>query len=476
MAKWTTRSHGEPGSYMAGEVIHKKGGTCMVFVVSKSGTRLMPTSEYRARKLLKGGRAQISGRNPFTIRLLYRTTGSTQPVEYKCDTGYAHIGVSICTQKRELVNEQYDLLTTETEHHNDRRKYRRARRSRLRYRKPRFNNRKGLISEDGFAPSIRNKRDVHINIFRRYDDVLPITHAVFEMGQFDTQVLKAIAEGKPVPRGADYQHGERYGLETLREAVFTRDSYTCLICGKTSFKDGKILHVHHVGFWKNDRTNRMANLMTVCHQCHNSKNHKPGGKLYGLEPKFKPLAGATFMTTVRFNMYKKLQLAAPDVEFHMTYGAMTKLKRKSFGVKKSHANDAYSMGNFHPGHRTDFRQFKKLRRNNRILEKFYDKKLIDTRTGEKVSGSQLGCNRTKRSAPRNNPQNLRMYRGETVSKGRRSIRKRRYSIQPGDVVLLDNRKYFVIGAQHYGEYIALKIHSAVKITRLKVKRHANGWQ
>ena len=101
---------------------------------------------------------------------------------------------------------------------------------------------------------------------------------------------------------------------------------------------------------------------------------------------------------------------------------------------------------------------------------------INPATGEKVSGSQLGCNRTKRSAPRNNPQNLRMYRGETVSKGRRSIRKRRYSIQPGDVVLLDNRKYFVIGAQHYGEYIALKNHSAVKITRLKVKRHANGWQ
>ena len=448
----------------------------MVFVVSNSGIRLMPTSEYRARKLLKIGRAQVFHRNPFTIRLIYRMTGGTQPVEYKCDTGYAHIGVSICTQKKELVNEQYDLLTTETEHHNDRRKYRRARRNRLRYRKPRFNNRKGLICKDGFAPSIRNKRDVHIDIFKRYHRVLPITTGVFEMGQFDTQVLKAIAEGKPIPQGTDYQHGERYGIETLRDAVFTRDNYTCRVCGKSAFKDGKILHVHHVGFWKNDRTNRMANLMTVCHQCHNSTNHKPGGKLYGLEPKFKPLAGATFMTMVRFDMYKKLQLVALDVEFHMTYGAMTKLKRKSFGIKKSHANDAYSMGVFHPKHRTNFHQYKKLRRNNRILEKFYDKKLIDARTGEKVSGSQLGCNRTKRNTPRNNPQNLRVYRGIIVTKGKRAIRSARYEIRPETKLFFNGKRHTARGVHCNGTRVVLDNGKSVAVKKNKIICHPCGWQ
>ena len=159
----------------------------------------MPTNERHARRLLKSKRAEIYKRRPFTIRLLDREDGETQPIEYKCDTGYQHIGVSICTEKRELYNLQFDLLPDEAERHNDRRKYRNARRGRKRYRKARFNNRKGLITKDGFAPSICNKRDVHIDIFRRLHEVLPITEAVFEMGQFDTQVLKAVVEGNRIP-------------------------------------------------------------------------------------------------------------------------------------------------------------------------------------------------------------------------------------------------------------------------------------
>ena len=56
---------------------------------------------------------------------------------------------------------------------------------------------------------------------------MPITDITLEMGNFDTQVLKAKEEGKPLPQGADYQHGGRYGIATLREAVFFRDSYKC---------------------------------------------------------------------------------------------------------------------------------------------------------------------------------------------------------------------------------------------------------
>ncbi|MBR5951336.1 MAG: HNH endonuclease, partial [Actinomycetaceae bacterium] len=42
---------------------------------------------------------------------------------------------------------------------------------------------------------------------------------------------------------------------------------------------------HHVGFWKGDHTDRLSNLMTVCTKCHTAKNHKKGGKLFGLVPK-----------------------------------------------------------------------------------------------------------------------------------------------------------------------------------------------
>ena len=449
----------------------------MVAVISKTGIRLMPTSNYRARKLLKAGRAEIHKYRPFTIRLLDREDGAVQPVEFKMDTGYQHIGVSICSRSHEYISEQRDLLPDEPERHNDCRKYRRTRRNRLRHRKPRFNNRKGLMVKDGFTPSISNKRDVHVRIFEMYHSVIPVTSAYIEMGQFDTQLLKAIAEGKPVPQGTDYQHGERYGIATLREAVFTRDNYKCIVCGRTPFKNGAILHVHHVGYWKQDRTDRLSNLATVCEKCHTSKNHKPDGKLHGLEPDIKPLTGATFMTMVRFDMFDKLKAVAPDVIFHMTYGAKTKLQRKECHVKKSHTNDAYAMGTLHPKHRTDTSYYKKLRRNNRVLEKFYDAAYIDIRTGQKVKGAKIGCERNNRRMPRNNDRNLRIYHGQKVSEGRRSIRRARYTMQTGDVVLFEGKRYSVLGTLTYGKYVKLQNNSGTpNITNVTIIRHHNGWQ
>ena len=236
-----------------------------------------------------------------------------------------------------------------------------------------------------FAPSLRNKRDQHIQLFKVFLAVMPITKATFEMGQFDTQVLKAVEEGKPLPKGTDYQHGERYGYDTLREAVFSRDNYTCVVC-KKGIKQGKILRIHHLGYLKGDRSNRMSNLATVCTDCHTSKNHKQGGKLYGLKPKLKTFKGATFMTTVRWDMYRKLEeTCGNEVEFNVTYGAVTKEKRKELNIKKTHSNDAYCIGEYHPKHRADFEHLQKQRRNNRILRKFYDAKYIDVRDGSTKS-------------------------------------------------------------------------------------------
>ena len=72
-----------------------------VAVISKTGVRLMPTSEYRARKLLNSGKAIIYGYRPFTIQLTERETGALQPVELCVDTGYIHIGVSVKSEKHE---------------------------------------------------------------------------------------------------------------------------------------------------------------------------------------------------------------------------------------------------------------------------------------------------------------------------------------------------------------------------------------
>ena len=65
-----------------------------VCVVAPDKKPLMPTSEYRARKLLKNGKAVIFKHKPFTIMLTRIVSENMQPIEYCCDTGYKHIGVS----------------------------------------------------------------------------------------------------------------------------------------------------------------------------------------------------------------------------------------------------------------------------------------------------------------------------------------------------------------------------------------------
>lgn len=445
-----------------------------VAVLSSTGQKLMPTSNYKARKLLKSGRAEIYAYRPiFTIRLKDRKEGETQPIEYACDTGYQHVGVSIKSEKHEFVHAQYDMLSDETERHNDCRKYRRTRRTHKRYRKPRFDSRSKKNKE--MAPSLRHRRENQINLFESFCKVMPITSATFEMGKFDTQLLQAIADGEPLPEGKDYQQGSKYLFQTEREAVFSRDHYTCQVCGK-SIKDGVILHTHHIGFWKGYRSNRISNLLTVCEHCHTAKNHKSGGALWGMEPKSTNLSAATYMSTVRWSMYRELVLKHPEIDIHIQYGAKTSVTRKSLHLPKTHANDAYCIGSLHPRHRTAELIYQKKRRNNRILAKFYDAKYVDIRDGKKKSGAQLSCGRTNRRESRRTEKNERIYHGQKCSDGRVSVRRRHYALQNGDLVTYQGRKYFVSGTQNIGTYAKLIGGKPVPIKNVTVIKKGSGWQ
>ena len=441
-----------------------------VFVINANDERMMPTARVgHVRHLLKDGKAKIINRHPFTIKLTYKTTNYTQPIELCIDTGYSHIGVSVKSEKREYLARQYDLLSDEKQRHDNQRKYRRTRRNRLRYRKKRFNNR--AIPKGWLAPSLKHKAECHIDLIKRIYNNCPISNIYLELGQFDTQLLEALNMGKEV----DHQHGERYGIATLREAVFQRDNYICLFCGK-GLKDGVILHAHHVYFWKGRHGNRLSELATCCYKCHTPSNHKPGGKLYGYDKKMKQYTGAAFMNSVKWYIYNQVKAFASS-SVHITYGAATKVARSDLKLDKSHINDAYSMGKFHPSLRAPEEYFKKRRRNNRCLEKFYDAKYIDLRDGNIKAGKDLGCERTNRRELRNSPKSLRQYHSTKVSKGRRSIRKQRYIIQPGDVVLYNNYKYLAKGCQNNGTYVVLSgLSKPVSLKKCKLLFHCSGWQ
>lgn len=453
-----------------------------VYIISKNGERLMPTIRYgHVRHLLKDGKAVVFSRHPFTIQITYDTSEFFQPMEIGVDSGYEHVGVSVKSKKREYFSAQFDLLPDEKSRHDNCRKYRRTRRNRLRYRKCRFL--KDTKPEWWIAPSLKHKAEAQEQIVKNICAVAPIKKVTIEVGQFDPALLKAMQTEQDIPQGKDYQHGPLYFADSLRAAVFQRDNYTCQICGKSAIKDKVILHTHHALFWKHRHANTMNELITVCDHCHTSANHQPGGKLWGLNPKVPRLEGATFMNIVRWKIINDLRISLPSVEVCHTYGAVTSRKRKNHAIEKSHAMDAYCIGDFLPLQQTKIEYYQKRRRNNRCLEKFYDAKIMDMRDGSVKSGKDLGCNRTNRREPRNSEKSLRKYRGTVVKHGRRAIRRQRYSIQAGDMVSFKEYTVACHGTMSGGQSILLlnrkesPTGKAITASPKKVKLlyHVSGW-
>ncbi|MCD7873320.1 MAG: hypothetical protein LUG21_08615 [Clostridiales bacterium] len=149
------------------------------------------------------------------------------------------------------------------------------------------------------------------------------------------------------------------------------------------------------------------------------------------------------MNTVRWHLLDTLRKRYPDIEIRNTYGAETSAIRKDRHIIKSHANDACVMGDFHPKHRVRTRHWKKQRRNDRRLQRFYDAKYIDSRDGTVKTGKQLSSGRTSRS--RWDGENLHLCREKKVSKGHINIRRSRTSLKPGSVVEFEGKRLIVKG-------------------------------
>lgn len=416
----------------------------MVYVVSKDGTPLMPTKRHgKVRKWLKSGEAKIISHAPFTIQLLFETGNETQPITLGVDSGYTYIGFSAVTEKEEVFGGELTLLPKMKERLKERASYRRTRRYRLRYRKPGFL--KDTKPAKWLAPSIQHKLDSHVKFINRAKSILPVSKVVVEVANFDTQKIK-----KPDIEGKEYQEGEQKGFSDLREYILHRDQHKCQNpnCKDKDKENHKpILEVHHLGYWKKDRTNRPSNLITLCTRCHTSNNHQKSGFLYGWEPKLNTFRAATFMSMVRFRLVNQLHC-------EHTYGSLTKFKRRKLELEKSHHNDAFVIADGEHQPRCNPTQFIQKRKNNRSLEKFYDAQYIDSRDGKKKSGKEL-CSQRKKRSRENLPKSLRKCRAHKVSSGRRSIRKQRYSIQPQDIVEYQGKQYKAVGTQNHGSFLKM---------------------
>ncbi len=429
-----------------------------IFTVDRYGRPGMPTFNIKKiRRFLGCGKAEIFRYHPFTVRLLYAESLDVQPVEMCIDAGDGHIGISVKSRKHEFVHSQYDPLPDEKERHEDRRRYRRMRRNRLRFRKPRFDNRR--MPEDWLAPTVEHKKDLHVGLAVMFKCVCPLTSVTVETGSFDTQELEAIERGLPLPEGTDYQQGPRYRVNTLRDAVFYRDGHTCRLCGGKR----KVLRMHHAGYWKGDHSDRIGNLITLCTGCHTAANHKKGGPLYGWKPKVMPMKGAAFMNQVRFMVVEETG-EKTGLPVNVTWGSATKTARKYFCIRKTHANDAFVMGSFHPAHRCREQAFCKQRRNDRRLQKFYDAVYTDIRDGKEKSGQELSCGRTNRIEPRRSERDLRPFRGHKVKKGHITIRRQRTQIKPGSQVRYGNEILLVHGTHTRRDKKSGQVNTNVEFT------------
>lgn len=301
----------------------------MVYVLNIEGKPLMPCKEAKARKLLKQNKAKIYKKEPFTIQLLFICENQTQDITLGVDAGSKHIGLSATTKEKELYaadvelrNDIVDLLST-------RRQNRRTRRNRLRYRKPRFNNRVHSKKNGWLAPSVEQKIQTHFKVVEDIHKLLPITKIVVETASFDIQKIK-----NPEIHNEEYQQGEQLGFWNVREYVLFRDNHTCQCC-KGKSKD-KILNVHHIESRKTGG-NAPNNLITLCETCHKGY-HNGTVELPKTIKRGMSFKDATFMGIMKWSFYNRLKEIYPNV--FMTYGYITKNIRIKNNLPKDHYIDA----------------------------------------------------------------------------------------------------------------------------------------
>lgn len=314
----------------------------MVFVLNKNKEPLSPCHPAKARKLLKEGKAIIHKKYPFTIRLKeLKKINKINKDEYrlKIDYGSRYTGLAILKNNKDVVwLAQIEHRTDIKKKLDNRRAFRRRRRSKnLRYRKPRFNNRKRA---KGWIPSSLQSRVDNIkNWVYRLIKLCPLTHISYENVKFDTQLMN-----NPNVKGIEYQQGTLMGYE-IREYLLEKFNRKCIYCGKTNI----LLEIEHIIPKSGGGTNRVDNLAIACRNCNQLKGNKTAEE-FGYpdiqKQVKKTLKDAAILNATRWKVYNILTETVLSVECGT--GARTKMNRINFGLPKDHHYDACCIGKSTP--------------------------------------------------------------------------------------------------------------------------------
>ena len=323
-------------------------GVSRVFVLARNGKPLIPCKASRARILLNKGRAKVHKLYPFTIRLVDRTEGETQPVALKLDPGAKVTGMAIVRQDPHDPSRQTVLHLAEIAHRSQtirkhmtqRAMFRRRRRTtNLRYRAPRFDNR--TRREGWLPPSLQTRVENVTSLVRRYRAVAPISSISVEAVRFDMQQME-----NPEISGIEYQQGTLAGYE-CREYLLEKWGRKCAYCDAENVPL-EIEHIHPKGRRGSDR---ISNLTLACRPCNEAKGCQPVELFLASKPEKltrilaqsqKPLDAAAAVNSTRTALVRKLR--ETGLRLYTGSGGQTKFNRQTLGLPKTHALDAACVG------------------------------------------------------------------------------------------------------------------------------------
>ena len=301
-----------------------------IFVQDFEGNPLMPTSPARARQLLRSGDAVLVDRAMFLIRLTRPSASCRQETTMGVDLGSHHVGVSVTTDRRELLSSEVLLRDDISRRLLKRREMRHGRRFRkTRYRAARFDNRTASKKRGWLAPSIRHKVDSIVGICCRINKILSIDTVVCEGGKFDAQAVM-----NPEIYGKEYQQGPQSGFDNVKAYVRWRDRYSCQNCGARG-ADVR-LEVHHIRHRMEGGSDRPDNLVTLCHECHR-RHHEEGMPLKVKVPS--SMRDMSAMNIIRRYIIDSLKKEFPSVR--ETWGYITARGRRMANISKGHTEDAF---------------------------------------------------------------------------------------------------------------------------------------
>ncbi len=313
----------------------------MVFVLDTNKKPLAPCHPARARKLLKTGKAKIFKKYPFTIILEKEVEieeKNKDEYSLKIDYGSRHTGLAILKNSKEVVwLAQIEHRTNIKEKLDTRRGHRRFRRNKLRYRKPRFNNRKR--KEGWIPPSLQSRVDNISSWVIKLQKLIPITHISYENVKFDTQLMN-----DSTIKGIEYQQGTLMGYE-IREYLLEKFNRRCVYCGKTDTP----LEIEHIIPKSRGGSNKIDNLAIACRSCNKAKGSKTAEE-FGYpdiqKQVKKSLKDAAILNATRWKVYEVLIATGLPVECGT--GARTKMNRIKLELPKDHHYDACCIGKSTP--------------------------------------------------------------------------------------------------------------------------------